>query len=37
MDFENSKRKISLLTTTANVMRERWWIKAIKSKQQYRV
>ena len=37
MDFENSKKKRNLLGTTVNVMRKRWWIKAIKSKQQYRV
>ena len=37
MNFENSKKKRNLLTTTANVMRKRWWIKAIKSKQQYSV
>ena len=37
MDFENSKKKRSLLAATAIVMRKRWWIKAIKSKQQYRV
>ena len=34
MNFANNKKK-NLLAATANIIRKRWWIKAIRSKQQY--
>ena len=34
MNFTNNKKK-NLLAATANIIRKRRWIKAIKSKQQY--
>ena len=35
MNFANNKMKINLFVETRNIIRKRWWLKGIKSKQQY--